>query len=454
MCGERQQLLKHVSVHGAAEPLRLARIITAIALGGALFAQDAAIRLFEERVKRAPEDGVNLSILGELYLRQARITGDLGAYSRAEDTLKRAAKILGDDPGIQNNLASLYYAEHRFPEAMELARSVYQRDPRFTQALVTVADSQLSLGRYEEAEKTYAELAAKPAEAPVLARLGYFKFLKGDTDEAIRLTEQALEKIGPYGEAREDAAWFEVRLAELLRGAGRLDEAEAHYRRAVETSSGYDRAMAEAGIGAIEAARGRVAEAIAAHERAVKLHPQPSLLAALGDLYKKAGRDREAERQFEAVRAIGRAPGLNASVYARELSMFYADHDVELGEALRLAREDWKARQDVYGADALGWALYKNGQIDEAAELAGKATRLGTRDAKLWYHAGVIWAAAGDRERAREALVRAGAEAELARLDEGSLWGNAWLWVIVAGFGVLLGIRWMLRPQMNTDKRR
>jgi tetratricopeptide (TPR) repeat protein len=47
-------------------------------------------------------------------------------------------------------------------------------------------------------------------------------------------------------------------------------------------------------------------------------------------------------------------------------------------------------RQDVKTMDALSWALYRNGQYEQALEANAKALRLGTRDALFYYHAGLI----------------------------------------------------------------
>ena len=94
-------------------------------------------------------------------------------------------------------------------------------------------------------------------------------------------------------------------------------------------------------------------------------------------------------------------------LYNRELALFYADHDTKLGEALDLARRELEVRRDVYTHDVLAWALYKNGQAADAVAPMKEALRLGTEDARLFFHAGMIHRAAGERARARELLQRA-----------------------------------------------
>jgi hypothetical protein len=61
----------------------------------------------------------------------------------------------------------------------------------------------------------------------------------------------------------------------------------------------------------------------------------------------------------------------------------------------------------VYGEDLLAWASYKAGRIADARRAAEAALAQGTEDARLFYHAGMIAAAAHDSVAARRLLGRA-----------------------------------------------
>ena len=87
--------------------------------------------------------------------------------------------------------------------------------------------------------------------------------------------------------------------------------------------------------------------------------------------------------------------------------MFWADHDMRLGEALAVAQREHETRKDIYTSDALAWCLYKNGRYQEAKAAIGEALRLGTRDPKLYYHAGMIALALGDKQSGIEHLKKA-----------------------------------------------
>ena len=67
----------------------------------------------------------------------------------------------------------------------------------------------------------------------------------------------------------------------------------------------------------------------------------------------------------------------------------------------------YETRRDIYGEDALGWALLADGRASEAVRYADRSLRLGTQDPRLLAHAGLAHAAAGDTDRARDLLTAA-----------------------------------------------
>jgi tetratricopeptide (TPR) repeat protein len=123
---------------------------------------------------------------------------------------------------------------------------------------------------------------------------------------------------------------------------------------------------------------------------------------ALGDLYTKLGRPNEAKQQQQLVEFIERDNASSAALYSRQLALFWADHDTKLDEALEIMKRERAVRADVLTYDALAWCLFKKGRLGEAAEAIKQAKRLGTRDARIFFHAGMIDDALGDHRRAAE----------------------------------------------------
>ena len=79
-----------------------------------------------------------------------------------------------------------------------------------------------------------------------------------------------------------------------------------------------------------------------------------------------------------------------------QIARFDADHDRHLPEALQMAEQN-KASQNIHDADTLAWCQYKNGQEDAAKTSIQAALARRTPEAALLFHAGMIYAKAGDR---------------------------------------------------------
>jgi tetratricopeptide (TPR) repeat protein len=135
--------------------------------------------------------------------------------------------------------------------------------------------------------------------------------------------------------------------------------------------------------------------------------PAPEYAVALGDLLTAMGRRHDAAKQDALVEQMARLSRASESLYGRELAYFHLDRDLRVEEALAMARREREVRRDVYAHDLLAWALLKNGRVEEARQAIAEALRLGTRDPKLFFHAGLIHARLGDTARARDYLSRA-----------------------------------------------
>jgi tetratricopeptide (TPR) repeat protein len=231
----------------------------------------------------------------------------------------------------------------------------------------------------------------------VLARLANLAEFKGQLDQAQELMRRAATLAAETGQANADA-WYRGRLGDLALEAGRLDDAAAIYQSIPAAVDAYHDATA--GLARIRAAQGKNDEAIALYRRAIAIGPDSSMLIGLGDLYVALGKPELAEPLYDQV--VQSLSG--ADEHRRALAMFYADHGRELPTALELARLDYAERKDIHAADTLAWALYHNGKYPEAEKMMAEALRLGTKDAKLQFHAGMIQYRLANFEKARSLL--------------------------------------------------
>ncbi|MBI2965391.1 MAG: tetratricopeptide repeat protein [Chloroflexi bacterium] len=361
-----------------------------------------AIRKFEERVEANPSSYIDYTILGQLYMRQSRENGDIAALLRAEAALKRALDINPAYTAARASLAAALHNQHRFEEAKAMAQSIAEGTSVSVQAVATLADARFALGDYDQATAGFIRLTSIAPGPASQIRLAQLEHLRGNIDEALRLTRSAAAAEYASGATPEGMAWYLARIGDLYFGVGELQNAARHYQAALKL---FDRHYPSlAGLARVRAAEGKLGEAIELYKRAVEVVPLPAMLAELGDAYAAAGDDDEAVTQYQTVELIATIARLNQAVFNRELVIFYADHNIRVDMALRLAESEIGVRSDVYGYDALAWALYRNGRYDEANSAMQKALEHGTRDASLHFHAALIRKALGDLDGERTHL--------------------------------------------------
>jgi tetratricopeptide (TPR) repeat protein len=359
-----------------------------------------AIQMFREQAQRHP-NAINYTLLGQMYIRQARETGTFAGYEEAEAAIRRALELDRNHVAAQATLAQVLCAHHKFAEGLEWARQAYQKNPREVQILLLIGDAQLELGNYAEAEQAYAEAGRKDPLALVQSRQARLAELRGKPHEALRLMQQAAQEESAAAPSPESRSWYPMRLGEMHFNLGQLDEAARHYQAALKDSPHYPPALA--GLGRVRAAQEKYDEAIELYRQAVVRGAEVALLAELGDLYTRTGKDFLARLNYDKLEQAAQ----NKPAYNRELSLFYSNHDRRLAEALELAKADLASRKDIYAYDTLAWALYKNQRFHEAGQAMEQALRLGTQDAQLFYHAGRIYHSLGQQEKARGFLERA-----------------------------------------------
>jgi tetratricopeptide (TPR) repeat protein len=371
---------------------------------------DRTVAQSQHKVRRSPNNPYVYYHLGDAYIQKARESGDPTYFELAEQALRKSLSLNPEQSGARRHLAHVMALRHDFAAAAVEAEKAIAIDPGDVDAHGVMGDAYLEMGRFEQAEKAYKKMIVLKESLASHSRMSGLKSLRGDHEGAVSNLKKAIELGQEQNQPSESIAWAQWQLATDYFSQGNLTEAESYFQKALQTYPNYYRGLA--GVAQVRAAERRYDEAIGLYQKAISVIPMPEYIAALGDVYGKIGRADEARKQYELVEYIGKLGNVGDGrdrplLYNRELAYFYADHDIKLTEALDLAKRELDYRKDIYAYDLLAWNLYKNGKLAEARDAIDEALKLGTKDAKLFYHAGMIHYRLGDQDKAKAFLNRA-----------------------------------------------
>ncbi|WP_126226958.1 tetratricopeptide repeat protein [Burkholderia ambifaria] len=249
-------------------------------------------------------------------------------------------------------------------------------------------------GRLGEAKTLYdAILHAKPGQPDAMHFLGLLACQLKQYDAGLALMERSLA-------ARPDASYFN-NLGNMLRECGRLDDAIAHYRRAVALRPDYPEAHNNLG-NALRDARDPT-EAMQSCSRAIELRP------GYAEAYNNLGNVLQDLGELDAAAAsYGKAIAFHPA---------YADAHSNLGNVLRAQERHADAivhyRRAIElnpalpaACHGLGLSLWALGELSEAASVLGAAAA-GSGDASLHNNYAGVLRDAGDLDAAAAHYTRA-----------------------------------------------
>lgn len=376
-------------------PLSIARRLALAKPGGATAIDRELARLqpLAEKQPGRPEPWVEL---GRVWVRKAREASDPGFYLNAKACTDLALDAAPNDRPATNLVGLVLLNDHKFDDARDLAAQILARSPEDLMALGTLSDALVEVGRYDEAIKAAEKMGHLKPNLPSYVRASYLQWLRGDVKAAKESARLAVD-AGRDPREPEPRCWALVQAAMMFWHEGDSSGADAGFEDALKACADYPPALVGRGRAAMAA--GEFARAAEHLGRAYGQSPLVETAWLLGDAREAAGDAKGAEEARAAVIKHGR------QVDGRTLSLFFSTRNRDHEEAVSLAEAEKKVRDDIYTEDALAWALYRKGDIQGARAASDKAMALGTKDARLIYHAGAIRIAAGDKA-AGEKLVR------------------------------------------------
>jgi len=360
--------------------------------------RDRDIVFYERRAAADPISAGDRAQLAALYLRRAREGGDHGDVLRAEEFARQSLTLrTAHNADVNATLILSLMEQHRFAEARDIGRGLVAANPSHTGYRALLGEVSLEVGDYAGARAAFDSLPLDSRGSFNIApRLARWLELLGNNRGARRILYRAMAAADSSPDlSREQVAWFHLRVGDIEMRNGRLRGAESALMSGREVMPQDYRLMAaQARLAGLN---GDWRRAISLGDSSIAISLDPGTLGLIGDAHLALGDSAKAREYMKTMDvAIAAEPG----AYHRASGLHLLDRGERVDEVAARAREEMATRKDIYGFDLLAWALHKQGRQRDALEAMTQALRLGTRDASLFYHAGMIHRALGNDENA------------------------------------------------------
>lgn len=390
-----------------ADIVRSSTLVAALALAAPAAAAAQTLTPAEQQMASAttqiaaqPDDPQPHVDLGWALARRARETGDPAYYAKGQEEASRAIAMSPGNFEARKLEAWLLLGRHEFGRALDAAKVLNRQAPDDVMVYGFLADASAELGEYKSAEDAVQwMLDMRPGNLSGLTRAAYLREVFGDVDGAIDLYTTAFDRMSPL--EIEDRAWILSQVGHLYLSIGKTPEAGQALEQALKLMPDYHYALGY--LAKVRLAENRPDDAVMLLHRLCDVAPHAENLYALAEALHRVGSP-EARTVYADFEQRALAESETADNANRELIFFYADRQSLGDEAKRIAALERVARHDIHTLDANAWALSAAGDHAKARVEVEKALAVGTRDATILYHAGVIAMRLQDRASAQAYL--------------------------------------------------
>ena len=353
---------------------------------GSFVEQDKYLDIYyslKEKLNKNPDDYRSMLQLAQLFMLEARITGEHGHYYPAAlETLDEALK--NNPPkdvefGATSLKASVYLSLHKFKEAKELAEYAVTLNGYNALIYGSLVDANVELGNYDEAVKMADKMMSIRPDLRSYSRVSYLREIHGDLSGAIEAMEMAAKSGFP---GYEETAWCRLTLGELYEQAGKWEQAEAEYKTILENRHDYPFAIAALARVDLEANNEEAAENRL--KQAIKIIPEVSFYTDLATLYKKQGREDEVKKMIPEILDMLADDEANGHQMGMEYADLYLNLLDDPKKAMEFAQREYEKRPANIEVNQLMAEIFLNlGDYAKAKSHIGKAQVTDSKNPEL-----------------------------------------------------------------------
>ena len=364
---------------------------------------------YTNNLKQDSNDDLSRIKLVELYISEARISGNLSYYHEA--SLKSLNTLIAKKTVTKDVLykaltykATILLSLHQFTDAKIIATQALAMNPYDADIYGALVDANVELGNYQQAVVLCDKMMTIRPDIRSYSRISYLRQIMGDNVGAISAMRMAVES-GAQG--LENTEWARVQLGDLYLNTGHADTAKMLYESSIYVRPNYP--YAEMGLAKVASAQNQIDTAIIHCKNAIRAMSESSFVSYLGELYKKKGDTKKAnEIHHDVLKLVLEGEKENETkTFAkhnghRELANAYL-YTQQFDEALKHAKQDYQLRpQNIDANELMAWVYFLRNENASAKSHIEKALSTNSQNATLIYKASLIYEALGEKELSQE----------------------------------------------------
>jgi tetratricopeptide (TPR) repeat protein len=247
------------------------------------------------KIKKNPNDNDSKLKLSQLFVKEARVTGEHGHYypaalTLAEEIIKNEVKNKDLVFNAMVTKAGVQLSHHDFADALKTGKEAIKLNPFNAQLYGVLVDAHVELGQYKEAVTLADKMMAIRPDLRSYSRVSYLREIHGDVEGA---KDAMLMAINAGYPGYEETAWAMHTYGEMLIRYNELDKATQVYETILKERENYP--FAVAALAEIAIKKGDVANGEKLLKQAIAIIPEVGYYITLAELYKELGRIKELE---------------------------------------------------------------------------------------------------------------------------------------------------------------
>ncbi len=335
------------------------------------------------KIKADPKNYDAKLSLAELFMQEARISGEHGHYFPAALTIVNAVLNENPEQGLKYRAmldkASVLLSLHQFAEAKKIGEEAVKLNPYDAGIYGVLVDANVELGNYEEAVKMSDKMISVRPDIRSYSRISYLREIHGQPEGSIEAMKLAVSAGYP---GLEQTEWARLVLGNLYKNYGHLDSAEMQYNIALSTRPNYPFAIAA--LAEVEALKGNNAKAKELLEKACTLIPEVGFYVELAKMEKENGNAERAKKLTDEILAMLADDEASGHMMSLEYAEVYMDLLDNLDKALEYAKKEYAARPNNIDVNkSLAVIYYRKGNYNKSSEHLTKALKTKSENPEL-----------------------------------------------------------------------